>query len=75
MTRPAINLDDLTPEEQLDLLEEIWDRLSQDPAGIPLSDAQRSELDGRLDALELAIQAGRPLGVPWVDVRERLKPR
>ena len=35
MTRPAANLDDLTPQEQLDLLEEIWDRLSQHPAGIP----------------------------------------
>jgi len=28
MTRSSVNLDDLTPEEQLDLLEEIWDRLS-----------------------------------------------
>jgi hypothetical protein len=29
MTRPAVNLDDLSAGEQMDLLEEIWDRLSQ----------------------------------------------
>jgi putative addiction module component (TIGR02574 family) len=75
MTRPAVNLDDLTPEEQLDLLGEIWDRLSQHPASIPLSDAQRLELDRRLDALEEDIRAGRPLGRPWSEVRESLKSR
>jgi putative addiction module component (TIGR02574 family) len=75
MTRPAVNLDDLSPEEQMDLLEEIWDRLSQHPAGIPLSDAQRAELDRRLDAVEGDIRAGRPPGRPWSEVRERLKPR
>ena len=75
MTRPAVNLDDLSPEEQMDLLEEIWDRLSQHPVGIPLSDAQRAELDRRLDALEDDIRAGRPLGRPWSEVRERLKRR
>jgi len=75
MTRPAVNLDDLSPEEQMDLLEEIWDRLSQHPAGIPLSDAQRAELDRRLDAVEDDIRAGRPLGRPSSEVRERLKPR
>jgi len=75
MTRPTVNLDDLTPEEQLDLLEELWDRLSQHPAGIPLSDAQQAELDRRLDALEENVRAGRSLGRPWPDVRERLKSR
>jgi putative addiction module component (TIGR02574 family) len=73
MTRPAVNLDDLSPEEQLDLLEEIWERLSQHPAGMPLSDGQREELDRRLDALEEDVKAGRPLGRPWSEVRERLK--
>jgi hypothetical protein len=35
MTRSAVNLDDLTPEEQLDLLEEIWDRLSSIQRAFP----------------------------------------
>ena len=75
MGHPAINLDDFSPEEQLQLLEEIWDRLSQHPADVPLSDAQRAELDRRLDALEEDVKAGRPLGRPWSEVRERLQSR
>jgi len=75
MAHPAINLDELSPEEQLQLLEEIWDRLSQHPADVPLSDAQRAELDRRLDALEEDVKAGRPLGRPWSEVRERLQSR
>ena len=75
MTRPMVNLDDLSPAEQLDLIGEIWDRLSQHPAGIPLTDAQRSELDRRLDALDDDVRAGRPPGRPWSEVRERLKSR
>lgn len=73
MGHPAVNLDDLTPEEQLQLLEDLWDRLSERPANLPLSDEQRVELDRRLDALEDDIRAGRPLGRPWTEVRDRLR--
>ena len=75
MPHPAINLDDLSPDEQLQLLEEIWDRLSEHPADLPLSDAQRADLDRRLDALEQDIKAGKPLGRPWSEIRERLRSR
>jgi putative addiction module component (TIGR02574 family) len=75
MAHPAINLDELSPEEQLQLLEDIWDRLSRHPADVPLSDAQRAELDRRLDALEEDVKAGRPLGSPWSEVRERIRSR
>lgn len=75
MPRSAINLDALSSEEQLELLDEIWERLSRHPADIPLTDAQRAELDRRLDALEEDIRAGRPVGRPWSEVRERLGSR
>lgn len=74
MSLPAVNLDDLSPEEQLQLLEDIWDRLSQRPANLPLSPEQRDELDRRLDAIE-DVRAGRPLGRSWSEVRERLRSR
>ena len=75
MGHPVVNLDDLTPEEQLQLLEDLWDRLSEQPAHLPFSDEQRAELDRRLDALEADVRAGRPLGRPWTEVRERLRSR
>ena len=75
MAHSAVNLDDLTPEEQLQLLEDIWDGLSEHPNGVPLSEAQRAELDRRLDALEADIQAGRPVGRPWSQVRSHLQSR
>jgi putative addiction module component (TIGR02574 family) len=75
MAHPAVNLDELTPEQQLQLLEDIWDRLSERPANIPLSDELLAELDRRLDTLEAEVRAGRPLGRPWSEVRERLRPR
>ena len=75
MADPAINLDELTPEQQLQLLEDIWDRLSEQPANLPLSDELRAELDRRLDTLEADIQSGKPLGRPWSEVRDRLGSR
>ena len=75
MADPALNLDDMSPEEQLELLGELWDRLSQHPANVPLSLQQREELDRRLDALEDDVRAGRPLGRPWSEVREGLRSR
>jgi len=75
MADPAFNLDALTPEEQLQLLEDIWDRLSEQPANLPLSDELRAELDRRLDALEADIRAGKPLGRPWSEVRDHLGSR
>lgn len=75
MGQPVVGLDALSPEEQLELLGELWDRLSQRPASIPLTTEQREELDRRLDELEDDIRAGRPLGRPWAEVREQLRSR
>lgn len=64
--KPAVDINQLTPEERLDLIERLWDSLSDDD--VPLSDAQREELDRRLDALD---REG-PAGVPWEQVYEEL---
>ena len=75
MAQAAVNLDALSPEEQLQLLEDLWDRLSLNPIGVPLSPEQQVELDRRIDALEDDIRQGRPLGQPWSEVRERIQSR
>ena len=62
----AIDIDRLSPEQRLRLLEQIWDSLSDDE--VPLTRAQREELDRRLDDLE---REG-PRGIPWDEVLDRL---
>ena len=47
MTRPKLDLESLTTEERLALIEQIWDSL--DPRDISLSKKQREELARRLD--------------------------
>lgn len=47
-------------EEKLRLIETIWDSIAADPSGIPLTDAQREELDRRLDDLEREGPTGLP---------------
>ena len=73
MTQPTVDLDALTAAEQLDLLERIWERLSRNPASLPLTPEHARELDDRDDELEADIRAGRPLGEPWSEVRKRFK--
>jgi putative addiction module component (TIGR02574 family) len=71
MSKPAINVDDLNPEERLRMIEELWDSLSDQPESVPLTDAQRQELDRRLDDLE---RSG-PEGIPWEEVLEQIRNR
>jgi putative addiction module component (TIGR02574 family) len=52
MAKPAVDLDKLSRDEQLELLDEIWDRLSSQADALPLTTEQEGELDLRLDALE-----------------------
>lgn len=53
VARPALDLNLLTPEERLDLIEELWESLSESQrAALPLTRAQEEELDRRLDDLE-----------------------
>jgi len=73
MGQTSVDLDALTADQQLELLERIWERLSRDPANLPLTPEQTRELDARDDELEADIRAGRPLGEPWSEVRKRFK--
>lgn len=69
MSKPALNIDELNPEERLRMIEELWDSLSGQPERVPLTDAQRQELDRRLDDLE---RSG-PAGIPWEEVLSQIR--
>ena len=69
MARPVLEISKLTPAERLQLVEELWESLCDAPEAVPLTDAQRAELDRRLDDLE---HEG-PTGIPWDDVVQRIR--
>ena len=71
MSKPALNIDSLSPKERLRLIEELWESLSESPETITLTDAQREELDRRLDDLE---RSG-PEGIPWDEVLQQIRTR
>jgi putative addiction module component (TIGR02574 family) len=66
-----IDITTLTGEEQLQLLEKLWDSLSSTPMAVPVTDAQREELDRRLDEID---REG-PVGIPVEEVLGRLHAR
>ena len=65
----SIDIAHLSLEERLRLLDELWESLSRVPEAIPLTDAQRRELDRRLDDLD---REGA-VGIPWGDVLRRIR--
>ncbi|WP_437976865.1 addiction module protein [Sorangium sp. So ce295] len=71
MGRAALDITRLSRDEQLDLLDELWASLGRDPDALPLSDAQRVELDRRLDELE----AEGPVGLTWDEVVAQARPQ
>ena len=63
----GVDISNLTAEQRLALLEDIWDSLQ--PEDVPVTAAQLSELDRRLDDLE----ADPDLGIPWEEVHRRIR--
>ena len=61
----------LSVSERIQLVEDIWDSISEVPDGVPLTERQKAEIDRRLDAYHLNPNAGSPWGV----VRERIRKR
>jgi putative addiction module component (TIGR02574 family) len=63
----AISLSDilrLSVPERIQLVQDIWDSIAAEPEELAFTDAQREELDRRLDDLE----ANPSAGVPWQEM-------
>ena len=69
MAKPAVNIDSMSRDERLELLEELWDSLSREAEVLPLTEEQQVELDRRLDALD---REGA-VGVSPAELRARLR--
>ena len=62
---------ELSVSERIQLVEDLWDSIVAVPESIPLTEAQKQELDQRLDAYHQNPDAGSP----WELVRERIRNR
>ncbi|HEV7472567.1 MAG TPA: addiction module protein [Pyrinomonadaceae bacterium] len=64
-----IDIKQLSREERLNLIEELWDSLAATQDQLSLSDAQRDELDRRLDEMD----RDNTLGIPWDQVLKQIR--
>ncbi len=71
MSSSAIDIEKMSPEERLRLIEALWESLRRRPETLPLTEAQREELDRRLDELD----RGETETIPWEEVKQRLRDR
>ena len=58
--------------ERMRLVEDIWDSIAADQALLPLTDAQRAELDRRLKAYESDNMRGRKASEVVAALKKRL---
>lgn len=58
----------MSVDERIRLVEEVWDSIAATPEAVPLTAAQREQLDTRLEAYEENPQAGSP----WEEVKARI---
>jgi putative addiction module component (TIGR02574 family) len=61
----------LSIAERIELMGDIWDSIAEVPEAIALTEAQKAELDRRLDAHRKDPTAG----APWPVVRDRIGKR
>ncbi|MDP2627648.1 MAG: addiction module protein [Candidatus Rokubacteria bacterium] len=68
MRKRDFDFDGLTVAERIQLAEDLWDSIAPEGADLLLSEAQKAELDRRLDDLEQNPDGGEA----WEVVRARL---
>jgi putative addiction module component (TIGR02574 family) len=69
MVRPNIDINLLSRNERLDLIEELWESLAPTQDELALTDAQRDEFDHRLDEMD----ADNTLGIAWDQVLKQIR--
>lgn len=71
MITKAADIIDLSVEERIQMVEDIWDSIAAVPEAVSLSEEQKRALDRRLEAYHRNPDAGSP----WIEVRERIRNR
>jgi putative addiction module component (TIGR02574 family) len=68
MGKPALDLAALTPDEKLELIDDLWGSLK--PEDFVLTGEQQAELDRRLNR----VNHDGPVGTSWEAVRAKMIP-
>ncbi len=71
VSRDLAAFDQLSTAERIRLLQDLWDEIAADPDAVPVTEAQRAELDRRLEAH----RANPDACVDWADAKARLRSR
>lgn len=71
MPIPDIDIASLTNADRLALIERLWDSIDEE--ALVLTPVQREVLDERVAQLDADREAGRPLGIPWEDIKASWK--
>ncbi len=69
ITASLTEITQLSAAERIQLVEDIWDTIAAEPEAIALTEAQKQELDQRLDDYHANPQAGSS----WQEVRQRIQ--
>ena len=75
MGNPKFDFSDLTPEERIQLAEDLWDSLPDVPDLPVLTPAQAAELDRRVAAYRADGDPGRPYEEVLDQLEARLRER
>ncbi len=67
-----MKIHDLTFEERLKLVEDIWDSIAAEQEALPLTTEQRRELDNRLERYRVDHDRGAPAIESIERIRDRL---
>lgn len=65
-------LQQLTVDERIKLVEDLWDSIATDQDALPMTADQRIELDRRLNAYVIDKNRGRPATDAVRDIRRQL---
>ena len=69
MAPSLTDIQQLSVAERIQLVEDIWDTIAATPEQVPLTPAQRDELDRRLEAY----RNRPPSGASWQEVKSRIQ--
>lgn len=67
--------DQMTPDEQIAHVQDLWDRIAQRPENVGISEAWRDELRRRIAEYEADPTIGVPLEAVASEVRARFGPK